>query len=136
MKPPIIYKPRPPSFSSPLSTAQLTEHGKGRFIVIELLSRKQAEARPGPAGSFRVWALHLTNPTDPDGTAVMALPPTKDGGVRAAYPPVQVTVSGGSAPSLAHLKRPLGDALGIEQIDHMRVFRYCASANPPKVCRV
>lgn len=104
--------------------------GAVRYIVVELLGgqRKQHEHRPSPPGSFRVWAMQLlSTPAAPsypypsnaaqqqtEAAAVSVVGWSNANAHRPTYPPVQIVVAGGPQPGLNHLKRPLGDLVGVE----------------------
>lgn len=84
-------------------------------LVVELLDLKQSDL--SKAG-FGVWVQRLRNPANNiEGRSAM----TPD------WPPIEVLVQGGSAPSMGHLLSPISETLGIPKTS-MRVFKF----NPGK----
>ncbi len=90
---------------------------KDRHLVVESLRDVQAKVRP-PAGAFRVWAQQLLNPGAEEGCAIMS----------PAWPPRQVLVNGGVAPSLMHLKRPVVQEFPELSLERVAVFKYYPSS--------
>jgi hypothetical protein len=106
-----------------------TLHGGQKVLVVEVLDKKQSEARAalGPTGSFRVWALRLKTAalSASDGDARFSQLEGAGGGQGSAWPPLQITVAGGTMPNMNHLKRPLSSAFGFgDALDAVRVFRF------------
>eukprot|EP01034_Spumella_vulgaris_P022855 gene22855-29029_t len=86
---------------------------KDRNLVVEMLTDVQARVRPS-AGAFRVWVQQLLNPGADEGCAIMS----------PMWPPRQVLVSGGVAPSMMHLKRPVCTEFKDIALDRAVIFKF------------
>lgn len=107
--------------SKTLKSLKLSVHANGsKFLVVEMLPKKQGEYRQslGPTGSFRVWAQRHLSPSYEQGTSQLQ-----------SYPPSQICVSGGTMPSMNHLRRPLCSEFDLKDQETCRVFRW----NLPKM---
>jgi len=95
-----------------------------KSVVVELLpllGDGSVQMRPSQ-GSFRVWIQRLTNPGCKEGEAAM----------EPEWPPLQVLVSGGAAPTLGHLKRAFAaaipSAVGSLAAESLEVFKLQSQA--------